>query len=378
MSANSGCQLSCVVTGSLFSIHCFPGTGPGRNRMDSSERLARNASREPLSTDKRAKARSASIRPSSSDFKFPARSRTSNVAITVMLPFVELAGFHDEPHALQSCDVRQGIAIDRDEIRFKPRRDGADQLLQIQRLGAVRGQIDQRVHRLLAEPDALDGFSGIPSMRACVGVCAHHHLESGRPQGHLEHRPAESVRLFHRCKAFFGVVAQAEEPAFELEIVWEVEADVGIEPDAVLGENGECFLRREDAMFDCSAVRTRGSYHGFGALRVDHCPQTLRTSFAAGASSCSWERVGPPPSLMLAYAKILIRSAPSAFLRRTYSRSCCGVSRSSVIWSSEVRILGPGSTPRAIACRRGLSEGLPTLCTVVNPAINVTYAFSAP
>ena len=98
------------------------------------------------------------------------------------LPFVELAGFHDEPHALESCDIRQGIAVDCDEIRFKPRRDGADQVLQIHRLGAVRGQIDQRLHRLLAEPDALDGFSGIPSMRACVGVCAHHHLESGRPQ----------------------------------------------------------------------------------------------------------------------------------------------------------------------------------------------------
>jgi hypothetical protein len=47
------------------------------------------------------------------------------------LPFVELAGFHDEPHALESCDIRQGIAVDRDEIRFKPRRDGADQVLQI-------------------------------------------------------------------------------------------------------------------------------------------------------------------------------------------------------------------------------------------------------
>src|SRR5438093_10513494 len=86
------------------------------------------------------------------------------------LPFVELAGFHDEPHALESGDIRQGIAVDRDEIRFKPRRDGADQVLQIHRLGAVRGQIDQRLHRLLAEPDALDGFSGIPSIRACLGV----------------------------------------------------------------------------------------------------------------------------------------------------------------------------------------------------------------
>src|SRR2546427_6139929 len=45
-------------------------------------------------------------------------------------------------------------------------------------------------------------------MRSCIGVCAHHHLESGRPQRHCEHGSAEGMRLFHRSKAFFGVITE--------------------------------------------------------------------------------------------------------------------------------------------------------------------------
>src|SRR5947199_4510763 len=47
------------------------------------------------------------------------------------------------------------------------------------------------------------------------------------------------------------------------------------------------------------------------------------------ASSCSCEKVGVPPSRMLRDAKILMRSAPSDFFFRTYSRSCSGVSLAS-------------------------------------------------
>ena len=38
---------------------------------------------------------------------------------------------------------------------------------------------------------------------------------------------------------------------------------------------------------------------------------------------------------------------------------------------------GPGSTPRLMASRRSLSLSAPALCTVVNPLISVTQAFSA-
>ncbi len=38
---------------------------------------------------------------------------------------------------------------------------------------------------------------------------------------------------------------------------------------------------------------------------------------------------------------------------------------------------GPGSTPLAMASRKGTSVGEPTLCTVVKPAISVTQAFEA-
>ncbi len=81
---------------------------------------------------------------------------------------------------------------------------------------------------------------------------------------------------------------------------------------------------------------------------------------------------------MLADAKILIRSAPSALNARTRSRICSVVHFALPIDPIEVRMRGPGSTPRLIASRNGLSEAAPTLCTVVKPFINVTYAFSAP
>ena len=96
------------------------------------------------------------------------------------------------------------------------------------------------------------------------------------------------------------------------------------------------------------------------------------------ASSCSCESVGTPPSRMLADAKILIRSAPAAFFWRMSARMSSGVIFGFDTWPSELRMRGPGSTPRAIASRRGLSDIAPTLCTVVKPAISVTNAFSAP
>ena len=75
-------------------------------------------------------------------------------------------------------------------------------------------------------------------MRPGVGVRAHHHLEPGRVQRHSEHRAAEGVSPFHRRKAFFGIVAQAQKAGLLLKIVWKVEADVGIEPDSVLSQQG--------------------------------------------------------------------------------------------------------------------------------------------
>ena len=54
-----------------------------------------------------------------------------------------------------------------------------------------------------------------------------------------------------------------------------------------------------------------------------------------------------------------------------------GVPVRSFIEPSEVRIRGPGSTPRAMASRSSLSLAAPTLWTVVNPLISVVQAFSA-
>src|SRR5262249_15860941 len=55
------------------------------------------------------------------------------------LPFVNLASFHHESHALKGCNVRERITVDGDQIRFKTRYDDADRVLQIHRLRAARG-----------------------------------------------------------------------------------------------------------------------------------------------------------------------------------------------------------------------------------------------
>ena len=47
------------------------------------------------------------------------------------------------------------------------------------------------------------------------------------------------------------------------------------------------------------------------------------------------------------------------------------------IRTREVRILGPGMLPRAIASRSSASDAEPGLCTVVNPAWRVVHAFPA-
>ena len=78
-----------------------------------------------------------------------------------VLPFVNLASFHHESHALKGCNVRERITVDGDQIRFKTRHDGADRVLQIHRLGAVRGQVDQRIPRFLPDPYAFNGFSRV-------------------------------------------------------------------------------------------------------------------------------------------------------------------------------------------------------------------------
>ncbi len=88
--------------------------------------------------------------------------------------------------------------------------------------------------------------------------------------------------------------------------------------------------------------------------------------------------VGAPPSRMLAEAKILITSAPSAFFFLTSARISSTVMLGLEIWPSEVSRRGPGITPRASASRSGLSDIAPRLWTVVKPAINVVKAFSAP
>src|SRR5438552_10285967 len=119
-------------------------------------------------------------------------------------------------------------------------------------------------------------------MRSCIGICTHRHLEPGRPERHREHGAADSIGLLHRRKTFVRVITETQKARLVLEIVWKVESDVGVEPNAVLSEHSEGFLGRHHAMLDRGAMCARSADHRFGALRMDHCAEALRASLAAG------------------------------------------------------------------------------------------------
>src|SRR5947199_9327259 len=79
---------------------------------------------------------------------------------------------------------------------------------------------------------------------------------------------------------------------------------------------------------------------------------------------------------MLADAKILMKSAPSAFRRRTSSRIESGARRALLIGWSDVRMRDPGVGPVAMKSRRSLSSGEPGLWIVVTPDVSVAKAFA--
>ncbi len=113
------------------------------------------------------------------------------------------------------------------------------------------------------------------------------------------------------------------------------------------------------------------------ACACTHERSPSRRASPQAAAICDAESVCPPPSLMLLDAKILITSAPLAAVRRTHSRISSGVREVSENDPSDVSSRGPLASPRASTSRSAPSAGDPMLCTVVYPAISVTYALCA-
>ena len=114
-------------------------------------------------------------------------------------------------------------------------------------------------------------------------------------------------------------------------------------------------------------------------VTIDGTTYPLSAAFAAFATQnpVEFEGTYPLPEAELDRFMVKIRVGyPSAseeegILQRYQEGFDARDLASLPIEPSEVRMRGPGSTPRAIASRTGLSEAAPTLCTVVKPAINV-------
>src|SRR4051812_5526523 len=185
-------------------------------------------------------------------------------------------------------------------------------------------------------------------MRAGDGVRPPDDLEAWRGARPLERGDRERNRLLHRREARLVVVPDALVFRPVLEVVPEDEPALRIEVRPALRHQPQYFVRREHAVLD---LRAAASVAAFMLSALCACTRVRRPRLFASphiASSCSWDSVGAPPSRMLCDAKILMKSAPSAFRRRTISRSVSGVRRGLLIGCSDVRILGPGIAPDAM------------------------------
>jgi hypothetical protein len=80
----------------------------------------------------------------------------------------------------EGVDVFGGIALDGDEVGFEPRGDGADLVLQTERLGGAGGRGDDGRHRILAPLlHPIDQLLEVAAVRAGHGVGAEDDLQPG-------------------------------------------------------------------------------------------------------------------------------------------------------------------------------------------------------
>src|SRR5206468_950490 len=167
----------------------------------------------------------------------------------------------------------------------------------------------------------------------------------------------------------------AQQTCLVTHVVLKDNVHVRVEVNAALGHHPEHLIVGEDAMLDLLATGAYRGLDGLRRVRVNRNPWAFASPQAA--FSCSCVIVCLPPSRMLADAKILTTSARSAFSRRTSWRISSGLPLFSLSGRIAVSRRGPGMIPRSMASRTLTSEGSPTLCTVVKPAIKTTYRFSA-
>ena len=169
------------------------------------------------------------------------------------------------------------------------------------------------------------------TLRPCAPATAsvpHTILRPGRCPCTLECFDREGDRFFHRREARLRVVADAFVLRPIVQVVPEDEATLRIEEGAPLRHESQHVVRRKDPVLDLRAPGECRRFHTFGAVRVHERAQSLHLRFAtervelvlASAWRCRHHGCS-------ADAKILMKSAPSAFRRRTTSRIESGARR---------------------------------------------------
>ena len=251
-------------------------------------------------------------------------ARADEVASASMgqLSLVNLPALHHEPHALQRRDVRAADRLRRRRGRPRGRRRSRRSIFSSP-IDSAASDVMPTIASIGFWP-ALTRSIGSRAFWPCAPATASVPITIFRPgvlSAVANIALLQAERLLHRGEAFLGVVADAEEALLVLEIVLRDQADVRIEPDAALGQQLERLRRwrARRARRRCSRrARRASSIRGCARAPCERRPCARASPHAA--SSCSCDSVGVPPSRMLADAKILIRSAPSAFFLRMSSR----------------------------------------------------------
>src|SRR5207249_4395015 len=120
--------------------------------------------------------------------------------------FVNDAAFHDKSYAAYRTDVFERIAVERDDVGFVARCDGANTPSYAHGFGGKRVCRNHRAHRINSRvAHAVDELFGVATMRAGERVRAEDDFEPRNLDRTADDIVIERQSPLHRSETFLGV-----------------------------------------------------------------------------------------------------------------------------------------------------------------------------
>src|SRR5438034_2221700 len=145
------------------------------------------------------------------------------------------AAFHNENNAAHRGDVFERIAVERDDVGFIARGNGADAIAHAHGLGSERVRGNHGAHRINAcIAHTIDELFGVTTVRARERVGAENDFESGDLNRAADDIVIERHGPLHRRETFLGVALRAEEALLVSQIILDHESGLRIKICAVV------------------------------------------------------------------------------------------------------------------------------------------------